>query len=87
MLKVKRFDDAEATVIDHEKGKGRLFDVCGALVMQEKNGTEFRIGSGMDDKMIVTKINVLGADLVWTSMWIVVALALYYSTSTNVKQD
>lgn len=51
MLKVKRFDDAEATVIDHEKGKGRLFDVCGALVMQEKNGTEFRIGSGMDDKM------------------------------------
>jgi hypothetical protein len=41
----------------------------------------------MDDKMIVTTINVLGADLVWTSMWIAVALVLYYSSSTSLRNE
>ena len=31
LLKVKQFDDAEATVIGHEQGTGRLKDVLGAI--------------------------------------------------------
>ncbi len=50
LLKVKRFEDAEATVVGHQKGTGRCSGMMGALLMQEKDGTEFKIGSGFDDK-------------------------------------
>lgn len=49
LLKVKRFEDAEATVYDHQKGTGRITGKCGALLVREKDGTEFKIGSGFDD--------------------------------------
>lgn len=49
LLKVKRFDDAEATVIGHVKGTGRLWNACGAILCKEKDGTEFKIGSGFND--------------------------------------
>jgi DNA ligase 1 len=49
LLKVKRFEDAEATVIGHNKGTGRCADMCGAIVVKEKDGTTFKIGSGFDD--------------------------------------
>jgi DNA ligase 1 len=50
LLKVKRFEDAEAKVIGHVKGTGRLWNSLGALQCKEKDGTEFKIGSGFDDK-------------------------------------
>ena len=31
LLKVKRFEDAEATVIAHHKGTGRCSGMCGAI--------------------------------------------------------
>jgi DNA ligase-1 len=49
LLKVKKFDDAEAVVIGHNKGTGRCSGMCGAIVVREKDGTEFKIGSGFDD--------------------------------------
>ena len=49
LLKVKRFEDAEATVIGHEKGTGRCETMCGAIIVREKDGTEFKIGSGFSD--------------------------------------
>ena len=49
LLKVKKFDDAEATVIGHLKGNGRIAFLCGAIQVQEKDGTEFKIGSGFND--------------------------------------
>lgn len=49
LLKVKRFEDAEATVIDHNRGTGRCEGMCGAIVVKEKDGTTFKIGSGFDD--------------------------------------
>ena len=49
LLKVKRFEDAEATVIDHERGEGRCYMMCGAIIVREKDGTEFKIGSGFSD--------------------------------------
>ena len=49
LLKVKRFEDTEATVIGHLKGTGRCANMCGAIQVREKDGTEFKIGSGFTD--------------------------------------
>ena len=49
LLKVKRFEDAEATVVGYQDGTGRCTGMVGALLMKEKDGTEFKIGSGFDD--------------------------------------
>lgn len=49
LLKVKRFEDAEATVIGHHRGSGRCDTMCGAIQVREKDGTEFKIGSGFRD--------------------------------------
>jgi DNA ligase-1 len=49
LLKVKKFDDAEATVIGHERGTGRCSDMCGAIIVRGDDGIEFKIGSGFTD--------------------------------------
>lgn len=49
LLKVKRFEDAEATVVGHQKGTGRITGLLGAIEVKEQDGTEFKIGSGFDD--------------------------------------
>lgn len=49
LLKVKKFDDAEATVIGHQKGTGRCSGMCGAILMRTDDGIEFKIGSGFND--------------------------------------
>lgn len=49
LLKVKKFEDAEATVIGHNKGTGRCSAMLGALQVREDDGTEFKIGSGFND--------------------------------------
>ncbi|XP_048253450.1 uncharacterized protein LOC124135824 isoform X2 [Haliotis rufescens] len=49
LLKMKKFHDAEAVVIGHEKGKGRNQFVCGALRCRMECGKEFSVGSGLSD--------------------------------------
>jgi len=49
LLKVKPFDDAEATVIAHEPGKGKFAGKLGALHVRTDDGKEFSIGSGLTD--------------------------------------
>ena len=50
LLKVKRFEDDEATVIGHERGSGRCEHMLGALrVKRCSDGQEFKIGSGFTD--------------------------------------
>lgn len=49
MLKVKEFHDAEATVLSHHKGTGRLAHTMGAIEVKNDDGIIFRIGSGFDD--------------------------------------
>jgi len=49
LLKVKPFDDAEATVIAHEPGKGKFAGKLGALRVRTEDGREFSIGSGLTD--------------------------------------
>ena len=49
LLKVKPYDDAEATVIGHEPGKGKYAGKLGALRVRTENGREFSIGTGLTD--------------------------------------
>jgi DNA ligase-1 len=49
LLKVKPYDDAEATVIAHERGKGKFAGKLGALRVRADDGREFSIGTGLSD--------------------------------------
>jgi DNA ligase-1 len=49
LLKVKPYDDAEATVIAHEPGKGKFAGKLGALRVRTDDGREFSLGSGFTD--------------------------------------
>jgi len=49
LLKVKPYDDAEATIIAHEPGKGKYVGKLGALRVRTDDGREFSIGSGFTD--------------------------------------
>ena len=50
LLKVKKFEDAEATILSYEDGTGRLTGLMGAIRVREDDGKEFKIGSGFNDK-------------------------------------
>lgn len=47
LLKVKPFDDAEATVIAHVSGKGKFAGKLGSLRVRTPDGREFSIGTGL----------------------------------------
>jgi len=49
LLKVKPYDDAEATVIAHEPGTGKYAGKLGALRVRTDDGREFSVGSGFSD--------------------------------------
>ena len=49
LLKVKRFHDAEATVVGHSPGKGRHVGRLGALQCRMPSGVEFDCGAGFTD--------------------------------------
>ncbi len=49
LLKLKPYQDAEATVVGHVPGKGKHTGVLGALVVQTPGGLRFNLGSGFSD--------------------------------------
>lgn len=49
LLKVKPHDDAEATVIAHLPGKGKLAGKLGSIRVRTEEGREFSIGAGFTD--------------------------------------
>lgn len=49
LLKVKRFQDAEAVVVQHLPGAGRHAGRLGALRVELPNGVRFAIGTGFTD--------------------------------------
>ena len=49
LLKVKRFQDTEAVVIEHLPGSGRHAGRLGAILVELPNGVRFEIGSGFSD--------------------------------------
>ncbi len=50
LLKLKLFEDAEATVIAHVPGKGKYVGMTGALRVQTAQGLQFQIGTGLTDE-------------------------------------
>ena len=50
LLKVKEFQDDEATVIDHYPGDGRHEGRLGGLVCKLNSGAQFRVGTGFSDE-------------------------------------
>lgn len=48
LLKLKKFDDAEATVIAYKPGKGQFKDMLGSIKVRNDLGKEFYIGSGFN---------------------------------------
>ena len=51
LLKRKRWNDAEATVIGHRPGKGKYAGMLGALHMRTPEGTEFLLGTGLNETL------------------------------------
>jgi DNA ligase-1 len=49
LLKMKRWHDAEATVIAHQSGKGKYAGMLGALRVRTPDGVEFMLGTGLND--------------------------------------
>ena len=49
LLKVKRFHDAEARVVEHLPGAGRHKGRLGALAVELPDGTQFSVGTGFSD--------------------------------------
>ena len=50
LLKLTPWQDAEARVIAHVPGRGRLQGMVGALEVETADGRRFRIGSGLTDR-------------------------------------
>ena len=49
LLKMKPARDAEARVVDYTPGKGKYAGQVGALVVENREGTRFSVGSGLSD--------------------------------------
>lgn len=49
ILKVKRHYDAEATVVEHLPGKGKYRGKMGALLVETRDGIQFKLGTGFSD--------------------------------------
>lgn len=49
LLKLKPYDDAEATVLGYVPGKGKYTGRLGALLVETSQGVRFKLGSGFSD--------------------------------------
>jgi DNA ligase-1 len=49
LLKVKPYLEAEARVVEHLPGRGKYQHVLGSLLVEEPDGTRFRLGTGFSD--------------------------------------
>ncbi|MFT5657777.1 MAG: DNA ligase-1 [Gammaproteobacteria bacterium] len=49
LLKLKKYDDAEAIVIKHLSGKGKYEGMLGSILVETKTKHRFKIGSGFSD--------------------------------------
>ena len=50
LLKFKRYDDAEAVVIEHIGGKGKYKGLLGSIRVETSDGLQFKIGTGFSDE-------------------------------------
>jgi DNA ligase-1 len=50
LMKLKLWQDAEATIIGHQPGRGKYQGMLGALRVRSADGREFSLGSGLSDQ-------------------------------------
>lgn len=50
LMKLKQYQDAEAKVIQHFNGKGKYQNMLGAMLVENEQGIQFKIGSGFSDE-------------------------------------
>lgn len=50
LLKVKRYDDAEAVVVAHLAGSGKYEGMLGSVRVRRNDGRQFHIGTGFSDE-------------------------------------
>jgi DNA ligase-1 len=50
LMKLKKFEDEEATVISYFPGKGKYQGLLGSLLVENEQGIRFKIGTGFSDK-------------------------------------
>lgn len=50
LMKLKKYFDAEATVIKHIKGKGKFSRMLGAILVETKDRIRFKIGTGFSEQ-------------------------------------
>lgn len=50
IMKLKRYDDAEAIILKYIQGKGKYLNQLGAIQVKTKEGIIFKIGSGFSDE-------------------------------------
>ena len=49
LMKLKKYQDAEARVIQHIAGKGKYQQMLGSLLVETQSGLQFKIGTGFSD--------------------------------------
>jgi len=49
LMKLKKYQDAEATIIGYTEGKGKYQNQLGAIQVKTSNGIVFKLGSGFSD--------------------------------------
>lgn len=49
LMKLKKYQDAEAVVIKHIEGKGKYRKMLGSLLVEIPSGLQFKIGTGFSD--------------------------------------
>lgn len=49
LMKLKKYQDAEAVVIQHLEGKGKYRNMLGSLLVKTASGMQFKIGTGFSD--------------------------------------
>jgi len=52
LLKLKTYEDAEATVVDYRLGKGKYRGQVRSLVVETEQGKRFAIGSGLSEDLL-----------------------------------
>ncbi|WP_443088740.1 DNA ligase [Vibrio sp. SCSIO 43137] len=51
LIKLKKHQDAEAMVVGYRAGKGKYTGMTGSLLVRQKNGKQFYIGSGLSEQL------------------------------------
>ncbi len=86
VLKVKRYQDAEAVVVGHTEGNGKYEGQLGALIVERKDGRRFKLGTGFSDDERASPPNV-GATVTYKHFGYTVTGLPRFASFMRVRSD